>query len=73
MQKLQDEFPVDWQNRIEKVSEYCASKGKSYKNYLATIRNWARRDKETRGNIRKNDVRSGFERALEMMGEDDDG
>lgn len=73
MQKLQNEFPTDWQERIEKVSEYCASKGKSYKNYLATIRNWARRDKESRGSIRKNDVRSGFERALEMMGEDDDG
>ena len=41
--KLQGEFP-DWKERIERCSSYCASKGKAYKNYLATIRNWARRD-----------------------------
>lgn len=45
MEKLKDEFPFDWSERIEKVSEYCASHGKTYKNYLATIRNWARMDK----------------------------
>ena len=44
MEKLKKEFP-DYENRIERVSEYCASTGKSYKNYLATIRNWARNDK----------------------------
>lgn len=45
MEKLQKEFPSDWQERIERLSEYCASTGKTYKNYLATIRNWAKRDK----------------------------
>lgn len=44
--KLQAEFPDDWQKRIERLSEYIASTGKSYKNHLATIRNWASRDKE---------------------------
>lgn len=44
MGKLKSEFP-DWKERIERVSAYCASTGKSYKNYLATIRNWARKDK----------------------------
>lgn len=43
--KLQKEFPTDWEKRIEKLSEYCESKGVTYKNYLATIRAWARRDK----------------------------
>lgn len=43
-EKLKQEFPNDYQQRIERVSEYCASSGKSYKNYLATIRNWARKD-----------------------------
>ncbi len=42
--KLKDEFPNDWAARIEEVSAYCESTGKKYKNYLATIRNWARRD-----------------------------
>ena len=44
MTKLQNEFP-DWQERIERLSSYIASHGKSYKNHLATIRNWARKDK----------------------------
>ena len=46
LEKLKAEFPNDWKGRIEKVSEYCASTGKAYKNYLATIRNWAKRDKQ---------------------------
>ena len=44
LEKLKAEFPNDYQQRIERVSEYCASTGKSYKNYLATIRNWAKKD-----------------------------
>jgi len=44
-EKLKTEFPNDYQERIERVSTYCASTGKKYKNYLATIRNWARKDK----------------------------
>ena len=45
MEKLQEEFPADYPERIERLSEYMASHGKSYKNHLATIRNWARKDK----------------------------
>lgn len=44
LEKLQNEFPADWKTRIERVSEYCASTGKSYTNYLATIRNWAKKE-----------------------------
>ena len=44
MEKLKSEFP-DWEERIERLSAYIASTGKSYKNHLATIRNWARNDK----------------------------
>lgn len=43
-EKLKKEFPNDYQKRIESVSEYCASTGKTYKNYLATIRTWARKE-----------------------------
>ena len=46
MEKLKTEFPDDWQNRIERLSEYIASSGKTYKNHLATIRVWAKKDKE---------------------------
>lgn len=44
IEKLKKEFP-DWADRIERLSAYMASTGKSYKNHLATIRNWARRDR----------------------------
>ena len=44
MDKLREEFPEDYPERIERLSEYMASHGKSYKNHLATIRNWARKD-----------------------------
>ena len=44
MKKLKDEFPTDWEERIERLSYYMESKGVSYKNHLATIRSWARKD-----------------------------
>ena len=46
MNKLKAEFPNDWKSRIERLSEYIASSGKSYKNHLATIRVWAKKDDE---------------------------
>lgn len=46
MEKLKTEFPDDWSERIESLSSYMASTGKAYKNHLATIRNWAKRDKQ---------------------------
>lgn len=46
LSKLKTEFPADWQERIDRLSTYMDSSGKSYKNHLATIRNWARRDAE---------------------------
>lgn len=44
-EKLKAEYPSDYLQRIERLSEYIASTGKKYKNHLATIRAWARRDK----------------------------
>lgn len=43
--KLKEEFP-DWEQRIENVSSYCESTGKTYKNYYATIKSWAKKDKQ---------------------------
>ena len=43
--KLRQEFPGDYQMRVERLSEYMASTGRSYKNHLATIRSWAKREK----------------------------
>lgn len=44
LEKLKEEFPNDWEQRIERLSEYIASTGKRYKSHLATIRSWARKD-----------------------------
>ena len=57
VQRLQAEFSADWHERIERLSGYIASTGKSYKSHFATIRNWARKEakepkeaKKTTGN-----------------------
>ena len=76
LEKLKTEFPVDWEERIERVSGYCASKGTSYKNYLATIRNWAKRDAKNKDQparqpYRKNDVAGGYQRLMEILGGDE--
>lgn len=46
LSKLKAEFPADWQQRIERLSEYMECKGAKYKNHLATIRSWARNEKQ---------------------------
>lgn len=48
LEKLKDEYP-DYESRIERLSSYVASTGKSYKSHYATIRNWARNDKPSKG------------------------
>ena len=52
LQKLKTEYS-DWAERIERLSSYVASTGKSYKSHYATIRNWARKDAETKPQGRK--------------------
>ena len=52
-EKIQDEFPHDYSERIERLSEYIASTGKKYKSHLATIRSWARKDTVQRPSGRK--------------------
>ena len=46
MEKLKAELPGTYQDYIERLSSYMAAKGTGYKNHLATIRNWARKDAE---------------------------
>jgi predicted phage replisome organizer len=45
LEKLKAEYS-DYAERIERISSYVASTGKSYKSHYATIRNWARKDAE---------------------------
>ena len=46
LEKLKAEYPSDYKDRIERLSCYIESTGKSYKSHLATIRNWDRMDKD---------------------------
>lgn len=66
-EKLKNEFPNDYKERIERLSEYVASSGKKYKNFLATIRSWARKEKTSMKNInteQSKKIRDGSEYAM---------
>ena len=43
--ELQAELPDLWQQYVEKLSEYMASTGRTYKSHAATIRRWAAEDR----------------------------
>ena len=44
--KLKEQFPHDWVQRIENLSEGIALKGYKYKSHYLAILNWAKRDGE---------------------------
>ena len=46
LEALKNELPEKWSFYVERLSEYTASKGKSYDNHAATIRRWAASDTE---------------------------
>jgi len=46
LEKLKNKFPNDYQERINNLSYYIASKGAKYKNHYMTILAWARKDKK---------------------------
>lgn len=43
LEKLKKQFPHGWQQRIENLSRYMASRGRRYKNHYATMLAWERR------------------------------
>ena len=43
--ELQADFPTVWQEYIERLSEYMASTGKTYRSHAATIRRWIADDR----------------------------
>ena len=44
LETLKIDFPADYEAMIEHLSEYMASTGKTYKNYLATMERWKKAD-----------------------------
>lgn len=65
LEKLKTEFPTDWEERIERLSYYMESKGVSYKNHLATIRNWARKDGQSPSQQPRRAQESGFNKKID--------
>lgn len=53
LEKLKNEFPEDYEKRIERLGEYIESTGKTYKNHLATIRAWSRKESAPQNENRK--------------------
>ena len=45
LSELQSDFPAVWQEYIERLSEYMASTGRTYKSHAATIRRWIADDR----------------------------
>jgi excisionase family DNA binding protein len=59
-EKWKSECPL-WKEYIEKVSSYVDSSGKSYKNYLSTLRNWYRRDCEKGRAVKKPESEASYD------------
>ena len=70
LEKLKSEY-TDYAERIERLSSYVASTGKSYKSHYATVRNWARKDQAqtTRPVYQKQTKAQELDEAYKMMAE----
>ena len=64
-EKLKEKFPHDYLQRIERVSGYVASTGKSYKSHYATIISWARKDEQNAP--QKKVVNSNWEKQMQEL------
>ena len=71
-EKLLNEFPNDYNERIDKLDCYIQSTGKKYKDCLATIRNWARKEKEeqTKRVVTNSTTKANNNPFFEMLRED---
>ncbi len=47
LEKLKNDFPNDYNERIEKMSSYLAYSGKTYKNYYIALKTWAKKEAHT--------------------------
>lgn len=71
--KLKSEYP-DYSERIENLSNYLASTGKTYKSHYATIRNWARKEqKQPKGNKVARELDESYDMMAKWAREDNNG
>lgn len=43
-EKVKAYFPNDYEKRIQNLDDYIQSKGAKYKDFVATLKNWARKE-----------------------------
>lgn len=43
-EKVKTYFPNDYEKRIQNLDDYIQSKGAKYKDFVATLKNWARKE-----------------------------
>lgn len=72
---LQEEFPLDYDKQIDKLSTYMKGTGKSYDSHFAMIRKWAMEDKAkskstNNGSFRGSQVVDNFDDIYEVGGPD---
>lgn len=73
LEKLKAEYP-DYSERIENLSNYIASTGKTYKSHYATIRNWARKEKaQHKGNKVAQELNESYDMMAKWAREDNNG
>lgn len=54
LDQLKKDFPTDWEQKIETLSEGIELKGYKYKNHLLAIKKWAKNDKKQIGVVNAN-------------------
>lgn len=65
LRQLQQMCPGDWAKWIERVDDYCTQhKVKPYKDVVATVQAWMRRDKNKNKTNVQNEVQTGIRNAL---------
>ena len=57
-EELMNTFPNDYQERTQKLDDYMQSTGKKYKDCLATIKNWARKDGYDFKKVKKQEIKN---------------
>ena len=68
--KLKERFPNDLNQRIDKLSGYVASTGKTYKSHYATIITWAKKDEPNQPKSRLSEIEETQRRLREVYGDD---
>lgn len=69
LSKIKNDFPDDWEERIECLSEYIESKGAKYKSHIATLRAWARKERASPKRSSNQQPKNDYDRFMAELAE----